>query len=50
MVEVQATAKWSFKGVDLPVDTVTVYRPSGAQVVRDLDLDLKVTAIGKSVL
>ncbi|KAF9651185.1 hypothetical protein BDM02DRAFT_3259188 [Thelephora ganbajun] len=41
MVVIQATTNWSFKGADLPIDTVTVYRPSGAQVIRKLDLDLK---------
>ena len=48
MVAVETTTKWSFKGANLPIDTVTVYRPSGAQVVRKLDLDLKVSAVGRS--
>ena len=46
MVAVKETTKWTFKGEDLPIDTVTVYRPSGAQIVRKLDLDLKVCVIG----
>ncbi|KAF9783017.1 hypothetical protein BJ322DRAFT_1009242 [Thelephora terrestris] len=41
MVAVKETTKWSFKGENLSIDTVTVYRPSGAQIVRKLDLDLK---------
>ena len=50
MVAVETTNKWSFKGVDLPIDIVTVYRTSEAQVVRKLDLDLKVScAIARSV-
>ena len=48
MVAVQATTKWSFKGANLPIDTVTVYRPSRAQVFGKLDLDLKVSVIGRS--
>jgi len=40
MVAFQATTKWSFEGCNLPIDTVTIYRPSEAQVVRILDLDL----------
>lgn len=44
MVAVQVTKKWSFKGTNLPIDTVTVYRPSGAQIIRKLDLDLNVSA------
>lgn len=43
MVASQATTKWSFRGSNLPVDTVTVYRPSGAQIIRKLDLELKVS-------
>lgn len=50
MVAIYTTTKWFFKGIDLPVDTVTIYRPSGAQVSRNLDLDLKVSAIGGPVL
>jgi len=42
MVASQGTTKWSFKGSDLPIDTVTVYRPYGAQIIRKLDLDLEV--------
>ena len=38
----QATTKWSFEGPNLPIDTVTIYRPSEAQVIRKLDLDLEV--------
>ena len=44
MVAVQATTRWTLKGENLPIDTVTVYRPSGAQIVRKLDLDLKVSS------
>lgn len=43
MVASQATTKWSFRGSNLPVDTVTVYRPSGAQIIRKLDLELEVS-------
>jgi len=42
MVASQATTKWSFEGPNLPIDTVTVYRPYEAQVIRKLDLDLEV--------
>ena len=42
MVASQATTKWSFEGPNLPIDTVTVYRPRGAQIIRKLDLDLEV--------
>lgn len=42
MVASQAAKKWSFKGPNLPIDTVIVYRPHGAQVIRKLDLDLEV--------
>jgi len=42
MVTSQATTKWTFEGPNLPIDTVTVYRPYGAQVIRKLDLDLEV--------
>jgi len=42
MVASQATTKWTFEGPNLPIDTVTVYRPYGAQVIRKLDLDLEV--------
>lgn len=45
MVAAQATTKWTFRGRNLPVDTITVYRPSGAQIVRKLDLDLKVSVL-----
>lgn len=42
MVASQTTTKWSFEGHKLPIDTVTVYRPQGAQITRNLDLDLEV--------
>jgi len=41
----QATTKWSFEGHKLPIDTVTVYRPRGAQITRKLDLDLEVCQV-----
>ena len=47
MIAVQTTTKWFTNGANLPIDTVTVYRPSGAEVVRKLDLDLKVSVIDK---
>jgi len=45
MVASQATTKWSFEGHKLPIDTVTVYRPQGAQITRKLDLDLEVRRV-----
>ena len=42
MVTSQETAKWSFKSSNLPIDTVTVYRPYGAQIIRKLALNLEV--------
>ena len=43
MVASLPVTKFSFDGSSLPVETVTVYRPSGAQVVRKLSVDLKVS-------
>jgi len=43
MVASPPTTKFSFDGSNLPVKSVTVYRPSGAQVIRELDVDLKVS-------
>ena len=39
------TSELSVNGSTLPIETVTVYRPSGAQVIRKLDVDLKVSAV-----
>ena len=36
------TSELSVDGSTLPIEAVTVYRPSGAQVIRKLDVDLKV--------
>jgi len=44
MVASLPTTTSSFDGSSLPIETVTVYRPSGAQVIRKLDVDLKVSA------
>ena len=44
MVASLPTTEFSFDGSSLPIETVTVYRPSGAQVIRKLDVDLKVRA------
>ena len=43
MVTSLPTTLFSFDGSGLPIETVTVYRPSGAQVIRKLDVDLKVS-------
>ena len=43
MVASLPTTEFSFHGASLPIETVTVYRPSGAQVIRKLDVDLKVS-------
>ena len=45
MVASLPTTEFSFHRSSLPIETVTVYRPSGAQVVRKLDVDLKVSAV-----
>ena len=44
MVASLPTTGLSIDGSSLPIETVTVYRPSGAQVIRKLDVDLKVGA------
>lgn len=44
MVTSLPTTEFSFDGSNLPIETVTVYRPSGAQVIRKLDVDLKVSS------
>jgi len=41
------TSELSVDGSTLPIETVTVYRPSGAQVIRKLDVDLKVSAVNE---
>ena len=50
MVASQATKKWSFEGPNLPIDTVTIYRPSEAQVTRKLDMDLEVCREPRAVI
>ena len=45
MVTSLQTTLFSFDGSGLPIETVTVYRPSGAQVIRKLDVDLKVSTV-----
>ena len=42
MVASPATTQLSFKAEDLPIKSVTVFRPSGAQLVRILKANLKV--------
>jgi len=51
MVAPLPTTKLSFDGSNLPIETVTVYRPSGAQVVRELGADIKVSTmeLGRSI-
>ena len=44
MVASLPTTELLIDGSSLPIETVTVYRPSGAQVIRKLDVDLKVSA------
>ena len=39
------TTQFSFDGSSLPIESVTVYRPSGAQVIRELGVDLKVSTV-----
>lgn len=36
------TTQLSFKAEDLPIKSVTVFRPSGAQIIRILKANLKV--------
>jgi len=45
MVVSLPTSELSIDGSTLPIETVIVYRPSGAQVIRKLDIDLKVSAV-----
>ena len=45
MVASLPTTGFSIDASSLPIETVTVYRPSGAQVIRKLDVDLKVLRI-----
>jgi len=45
MVAPLPTTKFSFDGSSLPIETVTVYRPSGAQIIRELRVDLKVSTV-----
>ena len=40
-------SEFSVDGSTLPIETATVYRPSGAQVIRKLDVDLKVNAVNR---
>ena len=42
MVTSPATTQLSFKAEDLPIKSVTVFRPSGAQIIRLLKANLKV--------
>jgi hypothetical protein len=44
MVTFPPTTEFSFNGSNLPLETVTIFRPSGAQIIRKLDIDLKVSA------
>ena len=44
MVAFPPTTEFSFNGSNLPLETVTIFRPSGAQIIRKLDIDLKVSA------
>lgn len=44
MVASLPTTELSIDGSGLPIESVTVYRPSGAQVIRKLDVELKVSA------
>jgi len=41
------TSELSVDGSTLPIKIVTVYRPSGAQVIRKLNVDLKVSAVNE---
>ena len=43
MVASLPTADISVDASSLPIETVTVYQPSGAQVIRKLNVDLKVS-------
>ena len=45
MVASLPTTELSFDGSSLPIETVTVYRPFGAQVIRKLDVHLKVSTV-----
>jgi hypothetical protein len=42
MVTPPTTTQLSFKAEDLPINSVTVFRPSGAQIIRILKANLKV--------
>ena len=44
MVAFLSTTEFSFNGSNLLLETVTIFRPSGAQIVRKLDIDLKVSS------
>ena len=45
MVASLPTTELSVSASILPIETVTVHQPSGAQVIRRLDVDLKVSAV-----
>ena len=47
MVASLPTTELSIDGSNLPIETVTVYRPSGAQIIRKLDVNLKVSAVNE---
>jgi hypothetical protein len=47
MVASLPTSELSIDGSTLPIETATVYRPSGAQVIRKLDVDLKVGVVNE---